>query len=116
MLPPNRGPPPGATVDADDDEGGPIDDEKVMANVQLARMREHKYPSDVYELANYIETPTFPALLHAFLDDQLHESELGDVDSDSDDDLLEHQKKITLAWLALAGLASPEHLWLGLKI
>ena len=38
MLPPDRGPPPGAIADEDDD-GGPIDDEKVMADVQLARTR-----------------------------------------------------------------------------
>jgi len=38
MLPPDRGPPPGAITDEDDD-GGPIDDEKVMADVQLARTR-----------------------------------------------------------------------------
>ena len=30
---------PGANADDDDDEGGPIDDEKVMADVQLARTR-----------------------------------------------------------------------------
>lgn len=36
MLPPDRGPLPGANTD-DDDDGGPIDDEKVMADVQLAR-------------------------------------------------------------------------------
>ena len=38
MLPPDRGPPPGAIADEDDD-GGPIDDEKVMADVQLAWTR-----------------------------------------------------------------------------
>ncbi|KAF8801254.1 hypothetical protein BYT27DRAFT_7310172 [Phlegmacium glaucopus] len=92
MLPPNRGPLPGATV---------------MADVQLARMREHKYPSDVYELANYIETPTFPALLHAFLDDQLRESELGDVDSDSDDDLLEGISPISVYHSAVASFYAP---------
>ena len=40
MLPPDRGPLPGAKADDDDDDdGGPIDDEKVMADVQLARTR-----------------------------------------------------------------------------
>ena len=38
MLPPDRGPLPGATAD-DDDDRGPIDDEKVMADVQLARTK-----------------------------------------------------------------------------
>ena len=38
MLPPDRGPLPGLGSNADDDDdGGPIDDEKVMADVQLAR-------------------------------------------------------------------------------
>lgn len=37
MLPPGRGPPPGANDDDDDDDGGPIDDEEVLAGVQLAR-------------------------------------------------------------------------------
>ena len=36
MLPPDRGPLPGVNTD-DYDDGGPIDDEKVMADVQLAR-------------------------------------------------------------------------------
>ena len=36
MLPPDRGPLPGANTD-DYDDGGPIDDEKVMADIQLAR-------------------------------------------------------------------------------
>ncbi|KAF8806795.1 hypothetical protein BYT27DRAFT_7256797 [Phlegmacium glaucopus] len=126
ILPPNRGPLPGATVDANDDEGGPIDDEKVMANVQLAQMREHKYPSDIYELANYIETlmylrwgqtasnvswvlstPAFPALLHAFLDDQLRGSEVGDVDSDSDDDLLQGISPISVYHPAVASFYAP---------
>ncbi|KAF8806781.1 hypothetical protein BYT27DRAFT_7256782 [Phlegmacium glaucopus] len=107
MLPLNRGPLPGATVDADDNEGGPIDDEKVMADVQLAQMREHKYPSDIYELSNYIETPTFPALVHAFLNDQLRESELGDVDSDSDDNLLEGISPISVYHSTVASFYAP---------
>ena len=38
MLPPDQGPLPGLGSNADDDDdGGPIDDEKVMADVQLAR-------------------------------------------------------------------------------
>ncbi|KAF8816751.1 hypothetical protein BYT27DRAFT_7220468 [Phlegmacium glaucopus] len=91
MLPPNRGPPPGATVDANDDEGGPIDDEKVMADVQLAWMRDTNLSS----------------LLHAFLDDQLRESELGDVDSDSDDDLLEGISPISVYHSAVASFYAP---------
>ena len=39
MLLPDREPLPRANADDDDDEGGPIDDEKVMADVQLARTR-----------------------------------------------------------------------------
>ena len=47
MLPPDRGPLPGANtnddndndVDDGDDDGGPIDDVDVMADVQLARTR-----------------------------------------------------------------------------
>ena len=39
MLLPDRGPLPGANADDDDDEGGPIDVEKVIADVQLARTR-----------------------------------------------------------------------------
>ena len=39
MLPPDREPLPRANADDDDDKGGPIDDEKVMADVQLARTR-----------------------------------------------------------------------------
>ena len=39
MLPPDQEPLPEANPDDDDDEGGPIDDEKVMADVQLAQTR-----------------------------------------------------------------------------
>jgi hypothetical protein len=42
MLPANRRPLPGAGADdgdGDDGDGGPVDDERVMADVQLARTR-----------------------------------------------------------------------------
>ncbi|KAF8154657.1 hypothetical protein B0H34DRAFT_809194 [Crassisporium funariophilum] len=101
------GPLPGATAE-DNDDGGPIDDEKVMADVQLARTKERKYPSDVHELAHYIKTPTFPILLHAFLHDQLSGSKLnGPIDSDEDEDLLAGISSISVYHSATAYFYAP---------
>ena len=69
MLPPEHGPPPG--FDDEDNDGGPTDGDRVLADVRLARTAgtltnpkliftdqicflEHKYPSDVDALGLHI--------------------------------------------------------------
>jgi hypothetical protein len=52
MLPPDRGPLPGVNAD-DDDDGGPIDDEKVIADVQLARTRGMRHAKCHYSESLY---------------------------------------------------------------
>ncbi|KAF8951994.1 hypothetical protein BDZ97DRAFT_1931423 [Flammula alnicola] len=107
MLPPDRGPPPGA--EDDDDDGGPTDDERIMADVQLARTKERRYPSDIFELANYIHEPALPTLLRTFLDQQLDGSQpAGSVtDSDSTEDVLEMISGISVFHSATSSFYAP---------
>ena len=96
MLPLERGPPPG--FDDEDDNGGPTDGDRVLADVRLARTAgtltnpklifidqifflECKYPSDVDALALHIHEPSFAGLLHAFLNDQVGSSNGSDMDT-----------------------------------
>ena len=59
-------------------------------------------------MASYIQFPTFPNLLHAFLNDQLGGSDNeGDLDSSSDDGILEHISSISVFHSAIASFYAP---------
>ncbi|KAF8815688.1 hypothetical protein BYT27DRAFT_7079395 [Phlegmacium glaucopus] len=109
MLPPEHGPPPGFHNDEDDD-GGPIDEDRVMADVRLARTPEHKYPSDVDGLGLHIQEPLFAGLLHAFLNDQVDGGDGLDAGmdvSDEDGDILDHISLISVFHSAISSFYAP---------
>ncbi|KAJ7672946.1 hypothetical protein B0H17DRAFT_1083378 [Mycena rosella] len=84
MLDPTRMPPSDSDKhrDAEDDDGGEVDDGRVEGNVVLARRRERAYPTSLEGLATYIEVPSFPHLVRAFLRDQF-DSDAGSESSRS---------------------------------
>ena len=118
MLPPECGPPPGFHDDEDDD-GGPSDGDRVLADVRLARtagmltklklifidqisLLECKYPSDVDGLGLHIHEPSFSGLLRVFLNNQVG-SDGSDMDtSDEDGDILDHISPISVFHSAIA--------------
>ncbi|KAJ7756688.1 hypothetical protein B0H16DRAFT_1662563 [Mycena metata] len=116
MVAPDRMPAPSAAKasDADDDDGGEVDDERVEGNVILARRRERGYPSSPTGLANHIKVPAFPRLLRAFLHNQLHpdsssEASTSDADleSDLDDPTLVIDSPLSVFHSAVATFYSP---------
>ncbi|KAJ6598045.1 hypothetical protein B0H10DRAFT_1826431, partial [Mycena sp. CBHHK59/15] len=82
MVLPTHAPPP---KNVDDDDGGPINDERVEGNIVLARKREHSYPRFAQDLAEHINFDAFPTLLANFLADQLHSDAYSD-DTDTEVD------------------------------
>ncbi|KAF8810183.1 hypothetical protein BYT27DRAFT_7222195 [Phlegmacium glaucopus] len=112
MLPPEHGPPPGFHEDEDDD-GGPIDEDRVMADVRLARTPEHKYPSDVDGLGLHIQEPLFAGLLRAFLNDQVgggDDLDTGMDVSDEDGDILDHISLISVFHSAISSFYAPKRI------
>lgn len=73
MMPPDRILPlaHSAINGQDDEDEGPVDIERVLAHVSLARTRERSYPRALLELAQYIGEPAIPLLIQHFLHDQL---------------------------------------------
>ncbi|GBE89318.1 predicted protein [Sparassis crispa] len=71
ILAPARLPPP-TPFDNDEEEAGPINDDRVLAEVILARTRERSYPRYLDELAADISQPQLPVLTRRFLYDQIH--------------------------------------------
>ncbi|KAF8954718.1 hypothetical protein BDZ97DRAFT_1908047 [Flammula alnicola] len=102
MLPPKCQVP---VVEDEDDDGGPTD-ERVLADVKLAQMKERKYPSELSSLAIHIREPRFPSLVHEFLCQQLDTSQDDassfSADSDMSDDILEMISPISVFHSAVA--------------
>ncbi|KAE9387156.1 hypothetical protein BT96DRAFT_960446 [Gymnopus androsaceus JB14] len=72
LLPPTRKLP--DPSDTDNDDIGPIDSDRAIAKVELAKTRERSYPRYVRQLAEYIGQPRLEPLIQEFLRDQLEES------------------------------------------
>ncbi|KAG2032239.1 hypothetical protein BDR03DRAFT_1015444 [Suillus americanus] len=59
--------------DFDDvEDQGVVDDVDVIADVQLARTFQRKRARTVADLADKLDIPSFPTLIHLFLYDQIH--------------------------------------------
>ncbi|KAJ7138682.1 hypothetical protein C8R43DRAFT_1089287 [Mycena crocata] len=88
MLEASRIPPPESDKnnDAEDDDGGEIDDARVEGNVVLARRRERAYPTSIVALAAHIHVPNFPHLVQSFLHDQLYPDSASEASSSSPSD------------------------------
>ncbi|KAJ6524384.1 hypothetical protein DFH09DRAFT_1286341 [Mycena vulgaris] len=76
MVTPTFVPVPDKEHDADDAEE--TDEPRFDGNVVLARRRERSYPRRADDLAAHIKVPNLPALLAAFLDDQIHPDRYSD--------------------------------------
>ncbi|KAJ7127251.1 hypothetical protein C8R43DRAFT_1074924 [Mycena crocata] len=105
MVPPTFIPVPDKEVE--DDEGGPIDEQRVQGNVVLARRRERSYPRFVNDLAAHINVPTFPDLLAAFLTDQLRSDFYSDDGDTSDSELDLSDYPISVYHSAIATFYAP---------
>ncbi|KAF8899566.1 hypothetical protein CPB85DRAFT_1565532 [Mucidula mucida] len=73
LLPPSHAPRP-EPFDGGDEDEGPIDDDRVLAEVVHAVMQEplSMYSRDLYELAVDVDQPALPELTRRFLYEQLH--------------------------------------------
>jgi hypothetical protein len=122
MLPSEHQTPDG---DDEDDDGGPTD-ERVMADVKLARKKgassffylfntylscfqDRTYPSALSTLATYIEEPQLPSLVRMFLHQQLDITDDGTSNSEFDytPDILEMISPVSVFHSAIATFYAP---------
>ncbi|PBK62152.1 hypothetical protein ARMSODRAFT_990497 [Armillaria solidipes] len=105
LVAPNHPPPPDP-FDLEKEDEGPID-ERVSAEVTLARTRERRYPRSLSLLADHIHQPQLPALLRRFLYDQLRQEDEPSADEVDIDDCPEISSKIYVYHSAIASFYAP---------
>ncbi|KAF8992099.1 hypothetical protein BDZ89DRAFT_1097399 [Hymenopellis radicata] len=71
FLPPLNDRPPDP-FDVGDEDEGPVDDNRIIAEVIMAPTREPKYPRNLEALAVYTQQPDLPELTRRFLHEQLN--------------------------------------------
>ncbi|PBK68348.1 hypothetical protein ARMSODRAFT_988806 [Armillaria solidipes] len=105
LIAPNHPPPPDP-FDLEKEDEGPID-ERVSAEVTLARTHECRYPCFLSLLADHIHQPQLLALLQRFLYDQLRQEDEPSADEVDIDDCPEISSKIYVYHSAIASFYAP---------
>ncbi|KAF8875258.1 hypothetical protein CPB85DRAFT_1378657 [Mucidula mucida] len=105
LLPPSHAPRP-EPFDGGDEDEGPVDDNRVLAEVVHAVTRKPlaMYSRDLYELAVDVDQPTLPELTRRFLYEQLH---AGDVIPDNIDDCPHIDSNVYVHHSAIAYFYAP---------
>ncbi|KAJ3964461.1 hypothetical protein EV361DRAFT_978383 [Lentinula raphanica] len=71
--------------DVENEDVGPVNSGRALADVKLAKTREPKYPRYISELATYIKQPLLKTLTQQFLSEQLDRSDNSSISSHTSD-------------------------------